>query len=238
MTTVLIVENARYFDDLSRRNWGAWIISALVAGGLNLALFLLMPYLMDPSPKRSSIETLVPQINVIRVKRPETKVVRKPVKPPKPREVKMVKQPAPPSKHPPKIRNRLTLPFEINPRLPSGPTTLDLPPLESGPLTNLTGLPEVFSLGQLDAPLMVLNRIPPVYPMRAKRRGIEGWVKVKLMVDETGSVSRVTILEAEPPDIFEKAVRRSAGKWRFKPGTVGGMPVKTWVETTIKFELE
>jgi protein TonB len=31
---------------------------------------------------------------------------------------------------------------------------------------------------------------------------------------------------------------RCVSGWRFKPGTVEGMPVKAWAETTIRFKLE
>ena len=223
------------FDDLYRRNWITWICSGLVAAGLNLALFLLMPYLMDSAPSRSSIETLVPQVNVIRIKRHETKVKRETVKPPEPPK----KKPAGRSKaapHQPKAK--LSLPFKLNPRLPSGPGTLALPPFESAPLLNITALPNVFSVGQLDAPLTTLARIPPVYPMRARRRGIEGWVRVKFVVNKTGKVSSVTIVEAQPAGLFEQSVDRCVSAWRFKPGTVDGMPVKTRVETTIRFTLD
>lgn len=232
------LDSDAYFDDLSRRNWGGGLFSLLIACGLNLGLFLFMPYLMDPSPKQASIGALVPQINVIRIKRPESEVKRKPVKPPEPEKIKPKKRRLVSKPKPFKVRNRLTLPFEINPKLPSGPRTLDLPPLESAPLTDLTGLPEVFAASGLDAPLMVLSRIEPIYPMRAKQRGIEGWVKIKFIINETGAVNRITILDARPPNLFERAVERAVSKWRFKPGTVGGLPVKSWAETTIRFELE
>lgn len=226
-----------YFDSFSHRNWVTWLASCLVALGLNLVLFLLMPCLMDKAPSRPSIETLVPMINVVRVKRQETEVKRKPVKQPEPPKVRPdSSRPETAPRQP--LKAKLTLPFEINPRLPGGPNSLDLPPLESGPLVKVTDRPGAFSVGQLDAPLTVLARIPPVYPMRARRRGIEGWVKITFVVDETGIVENITIIEAQPPGLFDQSVQRCVGSWRFRPGTVEGLPVKTKVETTIRFELE
>ena len=225
-----------YFDDLDRQNWITWVWSGLTAISLNLVLFLLMPHLMDAAPSRSSIETLVPQVNVIRIKRHETKVKRETVKPPEPPKKRPDRQPKAARNQP--IKTKLSLPFKINPRLPSGPGTLALPPLESAPLQNITAPSNVFSVGQLDAPLTTLARIPPVYPMRARRRGIEGWVRVNFVVDETGKVSSITIVEAQPSGLFEQSVNRCVSTWRFKPGTVDGMPVKTRVETTIRFTLD
>jgi protein TonB len=132
----------------------------------------------------------------------------------------------------------LTLPFELNPRLPKGPNNLEVPDLRSAPLINSAGLKDIFSEGQLDGPLTVLARIPPVYPLRARSRGIEGWVKVAFIVNESGQVNDISILESKPEGLFDQSVIRCVSSWRFKPGTVEGMAVKAKVETVIRFELE
>ncbi|WP_319524919.1 energy transducer TonB [uncultured Desulfosarcina sp.] len=228
--------NNNYFDDLSRRKWTTWLGAGMVAAGLNIVLFMLMPYLVDPAPSRLSIDTFVPQVNVIRMQRPDTEVRRKPPTPQKPPEPQKIRKPDAASRQP--MREKLTLPFEINPRLPGGPHSLVLPPLKSAPLANTNVLQGAFSVGQLDGPLTSLTRIPPVYPVQARRRGIEGWVKVAFIVDETGRVENIFILESEPQGLFDRSVERCVRGWRFKPGTVAGMPVKAKVETVIRFELE
>ncbi len=63
-------------------------------------------------------------------------------------------------------------------------------------------------------------------------------MKVKILVTEQGLVNKVEILEAKPKDVFEQSVIRCISSWRFSPGTVQGVPVKTWVITKIRFELE
>lgn len=221
-----------YFDVISHRNWMTWLWSGLTAMGLNMILYLLMPHLMDTTPCRPSIDTLVPHVNVIRIQQPETPIKPKEVKPPPPPVVKRAEnRPQQP------MQAKLTLPFEINPRLPGGSNTLTLPPLESAPMVS-TDLSNVFSAGQLDTPLTTLVRIAPVYPMRARRRGIEGWVRVSFLVDETGNVHDVSVIAAEPPGIFDQNARRCVSGWRFKPGTIEGTPVRTKAETTIRYTLE
>ncbi|MGD8845963.1 MAG: TonB family protein [Desulfobacteraceae bacterium] len=217
-----------YLDALSRRNWSTWAWAAAIALAMNLTLFTIMPYLLHRQPAKPVYEQLVSHINVIRMKRPDSQVQRKTAKPP---EKKEELPPKPPVLQP--LQAKLTLPFEINPRLPAGPTTLDLPALD-----NIPYMQEAFGLGDLDGPFIPLGRIPPVYPMAAKRRGIEGWVKVRFVVNEQGTVETITIVDAKPPGMFDQSVRRCVSKWRFKPGTVEGMPVKARVETTIRFELE
>jgi len=96
----------------------------------------------------------------------------------------------------------------------------------------------LFTAGQLDGPLTALTKTPPVYPRAAKQRNTEGWIKVKFVVNEQGHVDQVTILDAEPKDVFEQSVLRCLDQWRFKPGTVGGRAVKALVEQTISFKLQ
>ncbi len=228
------LKNVTYFDDLSRRNWRTWVISGLTAVGLNLILFLSMPHLMDQGSSGQTYDTLIPDVNVIRIKRPETPVKRREVKPPPP-EKKKIERPKAAPKQP--TQAKLTLPFEVNPRLPGGPDGLSVPDLKSAPLIR-ADISNLFSEGDLDAPLTVLARIPPVYPLRARNRSIEGWVKVSFVVDEGGRVTDITILEADPAGIFDQSVISCVSGWRFKPGTVDGMAVKAKVETIIRFELE
>lgn len=95
-----------------------------------------------------------------------------------------------------------------------------------------------FGEGQLDNPLVATNRAPPAYPPAAKRRNIEGWIKIRFMVDEQGKVDHISILAAKPEGVFEQAVQRSVSHWRFKPGKINGTVVKTMVEQTISFKLE
>ncbi len=227
-------ENQIYFDAFPQRNWRTWLWACLTAGGTNLLLFLVMPHLIDPAPALTSLETVIPQVNVVRVSRPETPVKRHRAKPPP--EPKPMKKPRTTPRTP--AMAKLTLTFEITPRLPAGPDTLTLPVMESAPRMPASGLPGAFEPGQLDGPLTVLARVPPLYPMNARRRGIEGWVKVLLVVDKTGQVDGIEIVAEQPPGIFEESVRRCVAGWRFKPGTVEGVPVRAKVETTIRFSLE
>ena len=41
-----------------------------------------------------------------------------------------------------------------------------------------------------------------------------------------------------PPDIFDQSVRCCVAGWRFQPGSVDGIAVKTRAETTVRFNLE
>ena len=192
---------------------------------------MLLPLLISKDPPELIAVDMIEQVRLIHLQK-ET-----PPKPPAEH-----KKPDPLEKPKPKpmpnqvVKEQLQLAFELNPRLPKGPTTLELPPPDLD-LQSVTG-DAVFEVGDLDAPLTTVARIPPLYPLKARRRGVEGWVKVRLLVNEQGDVSSITIVEAEPSGIFEKSVRNCVASWRFQPGTVGGVPVKAQVETVIHFTLE
>lgn len=219
------------------RSFALWTTAMLFSIILNLAFFSLLPGLTSKTPAKPEDTIHFQMVNVVRVKRREI--------PPKKKEIKRLKEQEKPQKKP--LRNPLLkkqfkiktpkIPFEINPKLPAGHGTLPTFPMEMVNL-NLSGFKDAYSIGELDGPLTPLVRVPPMYPMIAKRRGIEGWVKVKFLVTEQGGVDRIEILEANPEKIFDQSVVRCVSSWRFSPGKVQGEPVNTWVMTTIRFELE
>lgn len=225
-----------------RKKWrtcAGWTIAILFSGLLNITLFGLMPGLVQMIPKDQTDLEDIKAIQVIRIKRQETPPRKKEREKPKPREIpKKIKTTTPTRVIKQKdITLKPRLPFKLNPRLPATPGSLVMPPMENfsmdGP--ELKGL---YDMGELDNPLTPLVKIPPIYPMRAMRRGIEGWVKIKFLVNTNGLVENPKVMEATPESIFDKSVINCVLKWKFKPGTVEGVPVNTMVETTIRFKLE
>ncbi len=126
--------------------------------------------------------------------------------------------------------------------IPSAPPVVPVPPSPeasdiSGTL-KIAPLKDQYGMGELDSPLIPLVKIPPMYPMRAKRRGIEGWVKIRFQVDRKGRVDFPEVVESEPERVFDSSVIKCVKRWKFKPGIVQGRAVNTLVETTIRFKLE
>lgn len=201
---------------------------------INVTLFALMPGLIQRVPDRPDLEA-VESIQVVRVKRPDTAVRKKEKKPPKPEKKEIIKDRKPLSVSRPK-QQKIRLPFQLNPHLAEGPQTFSVPPLDM--LALGPGMTGAYGVNELDGPLTPLVRIPPMYPIRAKRLGTEGSVNVQFLVDSEGRVCHVEILSATPEEIFETSVINCVSRWRFKPGTVDGKAVNTWAETTIRFELD
>jgi len=95
-----------------------------------------------------------------------------------------------------------------------------------------------YSVGDVDSKPGALGQALPPYPRRARRRGIEGWVKVRFLVTKDGRVRNLTVLQESPTGVFHKTVMNTVPRWRFKPARKDGQPVDVWVEQTINFEME
>jgi protein TonB len=75
------------------------------------------------------------------------------------------------------------------------------------------------------------------YPPEAARAGVEGEVKLRLLVDETGRVRQVTVLSDPGYGLGPAAARIARRFFRFKPARLGGEPVATEIPFTVVFEL-
>ncbi|MEQ1564998.1 MAG: energy transducer TonB [Myxococcota bacterium] len=87
-------------------------------------------------------------------------------------------------------------------------------------------------------PPRATTRTPPTFPARARSLGQSGRVTLSFVVDVDGSVQDVTVVEAEPPGVFDDAAVAAVESWAFEPGRNEGMPVAVRVRQTLTFELE
>ena len=68
------------------------------------------------------------------------------------------------------------------------------------------------------AALRPISREPPDFPKEAIADGLKsGLVTARLHVDARGNVTAVDILGAQPPQVFDRAVRRALIHWQFEP---------------------
>ncbi len=78
----------------------------------------------------------------------------------------------------------------------------------------------------------------PSYPPLARQQRLSGVVILRALIDENGTVQDVQVLRGIKPDLGMDAAAASAVKrWRFRPATKGGVPVKLWKTITIPFQL-
>jgi TonB family protein len=69
----------------------------------------------------------------------------------------------------------------------------------------------------------ILHSEAPVYPTSARRQNITGTVVLVALVDISGNVADVKVIES-PDQRLSAAAVSALSKWRFSPGTVEGKP--------------
>ena len=79
------------------------------------------------------------------------------------------------------------------------------------------------------------KRVNPIYPRQARTMRMSGVVKVKLVVGEDGKVAKVE--KAEGPSLLKRAARDAIRKWKFRPFTRDGRPVKATGFVNFNFNL-
>jgi protein TonB len=74
------------------------------------------------------------------------------------------------------------------------------------------------------------------YPPEAKYKRLSGAIRVKIEIDETGSVTDAIIICGG--GMLADVSRDAAFKWRFKPTLLNGQPVKVRGILTFNFTLQ
>ena len=153
----------------------------------------------------------------------------------------------PPPEEPPPLQ-QLPQPDLLKP----AQVSMDLPVPDINLPSSVTGIPYLGDfqktltqrpavapeLPVIDTNVVPTVRIPPVYPPRALRMGIEGIVTVEFTIATDGSVKDPQIIKADPPDIFDRAVLQAIQKWKFTPDIIDGKPVEKRARQDVRFELQ
>jgi len=207
---------------MTRRRTLRLVLALVVSALVNVGLFSLVTIISHERPQRVDI-TEPMAVRLVRFEPEEPPDEMDIVEPEKP-------EPAPSLDFMPDLLRTL-------PTLPQAPTvavTVDRDLL----VDRDWGDAFVFEADQLDQPPQVVLRVPPAYPYKARRRDIEGYVRVRFLVGADGGVSQAAVLEASPEGLFEESALRAVPKWRFDPGRIRGRPVASWAVTTIRFEMQ
>ncbi|HYE00993.1 MAG TPA: energy transducer TonB [Alphaproteobacteria bacterium] len=88
------------------------------------------------------------------------------------------------------------------------------------------------------APLAGAGNAPPVYPLAARRQGIEGRVILEVAVDERGRATGVKVAISSGSRLLDEAALKAVRDWRFTPATLGGEPIAARVKVPVTFRLD
>ncbi|EFK12222.1 TonB-dependent receptor [delta proteobacterium NaphS2] len=212
-------------------------------------LNLMMPIRPErPDPEEEQPDTLeeLPKLEIIPLE-----MDTEPPPPPEitPPELKMPEMEPPPQTPPSPLPDQKTsdmpdLEIALKPlKTASVPIAANVHPTVAEKSETTRGAPtdvenRVYGIGEVDSAPRALGQALPPYPRVARRRGIEGWVKVRFLITKDGKVRNLSVIEESPAGVFHKTVLRTVPEWRFRPARKQGEPVDVWVEQTINFKLD
>ena len=91
---------------------------------------------------------------------------------------------------------------------------------------------------KIDSEPRALNRIVPVYPRSARRRGREGVVTLEILVSDIGNVSEAVVVAGSGHKDLDSAAVSAVRSARFAPATEDGVQVQGKLRLTFEFKLK
>ena len=85
--------------------------------------------------------------------------------------------------------------------------------------------------------LAILRNPSPRYPLRARRRGLEGRIVIEVEVLESGAPGRLWVMTSSGHRVLDRAALAAVRRWAFRPLLRDGRPARTVVRVPIRFEL-
>lgn len=215
-----------------------WLVSFTVALLAVLASFVMILWMI--SPPKAPIENKPLQIgHFVPMSKSSDSQSRSRLREPEP----------PPELEPPKPQKPEQMPNKITPDIkldlaaPNIASSISIqaqamPELNVSASANTQPAPSAPMMTGMDSEVMPLNDVLPEYPDMARRRGIEGSVRLGFVINAQGRVENIQVLESNPGGVFDRSARRAAARWRFTPSTENGVAVPRKAEKTIEFRLK
>ncbi len=169
-------------------------------------------------------------IEFVRLQRDEQLIKKERIKPKKPEPKKQpikpkvnIPKPVPPEKFERTMMQRLNINLPIN--LAASSALGD-------------AMVAVAGGGAVNANVIPLARVNPIYPKRARMMKKEGFVLLEFTITQVGGVRDIEILKSEPPNIFDRSASRALSKWKFKPKIENKVAVEQRASVQINFKLD
>jgi TonB family protein len=82
----------------------------------------------------------------------------------------------------------------------------------------------------------LVKKVAPVYPQSAKRARVQGTVRFEVVVGTTGNVLSARLVTGHP--MLVRAATDAVKQWKYKPATLGGIPVEVITPANVNFTLD
>lgn len=120
---------------------------------------------------------------------------------------------------------------------PQNKGTAQLSPVDLSPEDSTPQVVDGYVLRPSDRfnPCHLMYRVDPVYPTQARQQGIEGSVRIHLVIASDGSVQSEKLISG--PAQLAPAALEATQYWRYLPALLNGQPVPTEKDVEIAFHL-
>lgn len=81
----------------------------------------------------------------------------------------------------------------------------------------------------------LIHADPPKYPEGARKKNIQGIVKLEIVIGTNGAVESAKVTDG--PKELRKAAEKAVKHWRYKPTTVNGKAIEVETEVQLQFKL-
>ncbi|MGD8560495.1 MAG: TonB family protein [Gammaproteobacteria bacterium] len=231
-----------------------WLPAIVLGSSITVALFMMLPNMRFDRPIVDEPVIVIDFMPwrepepVPKVAKPEVPKKQPPTKPrpkPKPTPHQAPVLPPEPKQMPePVPEKQLSAQPEPEPEPveePPVPQPVEEPPAEpvqSSPeeVSSLEQLPKPAPLFRLTSMPRFAHKVEPQYPAVMRALGKEATVKLEVLIDRTGMVRKVTILQSGG-DAFDKAATEALLSSNFVPGNIEGTPVAVRMRIPIRFSL-
>ena len=93
-------------------------------------------------------------------------------------------------------------------------------------------------MGEEPVDIIPHRRVAPIYPRRALRSGVQGWVCLEFTITKAGTVREAHVISSAPEGYFEKAALDAIKQWEYPPKVVDDEVVeRAGVRTRLSFAL-
>ena len=82
---------------------------------------------------------------------------------------------------------------------------------------------------------MLIHKVDPVYPARAREYRIQGTVLFKATIAKDGTIESLHLLSGHP--LLVEAARTAARQWIYRPSYAAGHPVRVFTIISVDFDL-
>lgn len=109
-----------------------------------------------------------------------------------------------------------------NPQMQAIPLNMALD-VGGGPFVG--GVGAAVATGSGDSDMVPIVKVAPQYPREAAMKGIQGYVRLLVDIQQDGSVTNARVVDSNPRRIFDRAAVRAASSYKYRPPIKDGKPV-------------